>query len=165
MRASLDKTINQMPDGLDRVRGTDRQGINALQCSSLDIRATALSMAKQGAQPARRLLAVEPGSGNVEDQRLPVFVVLCGLDTVKPQEDDRGGHRRALVAVDERVVPAEIEEIRGGDLSQVGKRRLAAEGRLRRGDGRFQQTAVAQSGTAAERVQYSVVNLQNCVHA
>jgi len=54
-----------------------------------------------------------------------------------------------LVAVNERVVLDDMEEVGRGFLEQVIVQELAAERRLRHGNGRMQQADVANARLAA----------------
>jgi hypothetical protein len=63
---------------------------------------------------------------------LPVRTIRRGLDAIQAQEGDARAERRARVAVHERVIPADVEEIRRGDFHDVGVRRLTTERGLRR---------------------------------
>jgi hypothetical protein len=56
---------------------------------------------------------------------------LVGKPPVCLEKHEARRKRRALVAVDERVVAAEVEEIRGRNLDQVGDQRVALGGGLR----------------------------------
>src|SRR5256885_4095192 len=74
----------------------------------------------QAMQACRGLPAVELRSGHVEYERFPGFAIGRRLDAVQPQEDDRGSHGSALVAVVEGMIPAQVEQIGGGDLRDIG---------------------------------------------
>src|SRR2546427_11766391 len=104
----------------------------------------------QAMQACRGLLAVELRRGNVEHELFPGIAIRRRLDAVQPQEDDRGSHRSALVAVVEGMIPAQVEQIGGGDLHDIGVRRLAAETVLRSAYCRRQQSLVAHASQRSE---------------
>src|SRR5437899_8224543 len=53
------------------------------------------------------------------------------LDPVEPEKDDARAERGAFVAVNERMVPAQIKQVSRRHLREVGVRLLAAKARLR----------------------------------
>ena len=120
-----------------------------------------LPRAQQLAQPCRGFLPVDARGGDVEDELFPDLAIRCGFDSVEAQEHDRCGHCGALVPVDERMVAAQVEQIRRGDFFEIGKRRLAAEGGLGGSDGGFEKSTVPDARGAAECGQYLSMDLQN----
>ena len=93
----------------------------------------------------RGLVSIELGGGDRKSKTLPFYRVGLGLDAIQPQEDQAGAQSRPLVAIQKRMIPAEVEEIGGGHLRQIGKRRITADGDLRRRHGRLQQRRLAQA--------------------
>jgi hypothetical protein len=70
------------------------------------------------------------------------------LRPVHPQEDERRRERAALVAVDERVIAGEVEEIGRRLLLEGGVEKLAFERGARRRDRRGQESGVSQPGSS-----------------
>src|SRR5207302_9040779 len=119
---------------------------------------------REAAQAGSGLFAVEPRRGHVEHERLPGFAIRRRLDAVQPQEDDRGSHRSALVAVVESMIPAQVEQIGGGDLHDIRVRRLAAEAGLRSAYRRREQSLVAHASQAAKFIDHRLVDSPDDVH-
>lgn len=78
------------------------------------------------------------------------------------QKHQAGGKRRPFVAIDERVIAAQIKKIRGGDFLRIGNQWCTTGRRPWRRNRGFQQRTITQSCTAAMRRQYLVMNGKNC---
>ena len=74
------------------------------------------------------------------------------------QKHEAGGKCRAFIAVDEGVIAAQVEKVGGRDLDGILDERLACEGCLGSGDGRFEERRVASARRAAVRAKNPVVN-------
>ena len=96
------------------------------------------------------MVAVDLAGGDSEDEVLPVGAVGFGLKAIEAEEDKAGAEGGAFVTVDEGVIAAEVKKIGGGDFREVGIGRLASDGGLGGGDGRFEQGEIAQAIGSAE---------------
>jgi len=67
-------------------------------------------------------------------QRIETVLRVCDRDTAQVQEHQGCGERYALVAIDERMILAEMERVRGGHLIEISMKVLALEGSLRDSD-------------------------------
>ena len=65
------------------------------------------------------------------------------LDAVEVQKHERGNGAGPFVAIQEGVVLDNVKQVRRGHLKEILMEKLAAERRLRLGDGRFKQAQIA----------------------
>lgn len=119
---------------------------------------------QQRLEPPARLLPIDARSGDVHDQGVPGVAVSCRVDVIETQEDKGSRQRDALVAIQKRVVATQVEQIRGRHLGQRLEWRTTKGCRLGRGHGRLEQTAVAQPGRSAERVDDCAVDFLDIRH-
>ena len=68
------------------------------------------------------MLAVEAAYGCSQNEVLPFWSVGPGLDSVQPKKYDARAECRPLVAINERVIPAKVIQIRCRDFSQISIR-------------------------------------------
>jgi len=114
-------------------------------------------------QPPSGLHPIDSRPGDVLCERFPRGGVahrdaLVGKPPVCLEKHEARRKRRALVAVDERVVAAEVEEICSRNFDRVGDQRLAVEGGLRGCDRRLEQGRIAHARLAALRAQDLLVD-------
>jgi hypothetical protein len=83
------------------------------------------------------------------------------LPIVHQQESDGGVRRHALVAVDERVVAADMEQVGSGHGGDGGVQELFPEAGLRLGDSRFEKRKIPDAGGAAIAFDLLAVDLQH----
>ena len=93
---------------------------------------------------------VDVARGDGEREVLPLMSITGWLNPVQSQKYKARTERSPLVAVDERVIPAEIEQIGGCHLDEVHKERLAAETRLGSGHCRLEQRDIPDAVQSAE---------------
>src|SRR4029077_11408899 len=101
------------------------------------------------AQAFGGLISFDFAGGDSERQFLPLGAVAFRLDSIQPEENDACAKRRALVAVNDGVVAANVEEIRGGYFGQFFAWGSAGEGRLRCCHGGLDQGDLPQMSTVS----------------
>jgi hypothetical protein len=84
------------------------------------------------AQARRRLFPIKARGRDIQNQRFPSIDIarrlrLIGEQSIRFEKDEAGSERGALVAIDERMIPAKVEEIRRRDLDAIFDQQLAAE--------------------------------------
>lgn len=92
----------------------------------------------EGTQPLRGGVAVQPGGGDVEGQILPSLRIGSGFDSIQAQEHQAAGQGHALVAVDERMVAAQEEQVGYRHFNKIGVDGSPSEGCLGRRYSRLQ---------------------------
>jgi hypothetical protein len=110
------------------------------------------------------LLPVEAASGYRQDKLLPKSSIGPGLNTVQPEKNDAGTECRPLVAIDKGVIPAEVIQIRGGNLSRIPVRRFSSKACPGGRHGRFQQGTLSHTVRSAETRDCLGVNLSHDFH-
>src|SRR3954462_14905700 len=93
----------------------------------------------------------------------PGELLVAGIDgdVVELEEDERRSQRGALVAVDERMVPRQVEQVRGGHLEERPMEQFASEGCLRRRRGREEQPSIAHTERAAVHLDLVSVDAEH----
>src|SRR5712691_5635610 len=100
-------------------------------------------------QEDRNLRLVRPSLRDSEHQLYEVIRIGDQLEAVEAEERDRADEPGSFVAVDERVVANEMEQVRRGHLVQGGMEPLSAEPRLRHRQRGREQCEVPDAGFAA----------------
>src|SRR3954470_24595193 len=77
-------------------------------------------------QPLGRAITVELRTRDIKHERFPLVAVGCRLNPVKPQINDRGRHRRTLIAVNEWMIATNVKQIGSRHLGQVREGRFTA---------------------------------------
>jgi len=108
---------------------------------------------QQGAQTGGCLLAVDAAGCHVEYERFPIIRIFRGSSWIRQQivgveKDQAGAECGAFVAIDERMVAADIKKVRGSDFNRVGKQRFTKGGGLGCSDRRFEHAAISQTCAA-----------------
>ena len=105
---------------------------------------------EQLSQLCRGRVPVDVARGDGEREVLPLLSIMGWLNPVQSQKYQARTERSPLVSVDERVIPAEVEQIGGCHLNAVHEERLAAETRLWSGPGRLEQRDIPYAVQSAE---------------
>ena len=89
---------------------------------------------QERAEPPGRLDAIQPARRHVERQALPAVRIerLAREQAVLAEKDQTRGERHPLVAIDEGMIPAQIEQVRGSHLDRVLDQRPTHHRGLRR---------------------------------
>jgi len=119
---------------------------------------------EQGLEALGGPVPIEERGSHVEHKLFPFFAVGDRFHAVETQKNYGRGHGRALVAIHERVIPAEIKQVRTSDLRQIGERRLAAQGGLRRRGGGMKQSLVSDAARPAKRCERRTVDFFHDLH-
>ena len=76
---------------------------------------------QQAPQALRRLVAIESARGDVDDEAFPLvdWKFLAREQMIGLEKNETGGERGALVAIDEGMVAAKVEEVSRGDFDRI----------------------------------------------
>ena len=124
-----------------------------------------LLRADQAPKVCCHLMPVEAPVGDLDRQRVPRAAVSGRRSAIQPQEHDAGAEGRSLVAIEERVIPADVEQVGGRDFDDVFEDRFTAKRRLWSGDRGFEQCAITYAVQPAESPNRLGVNLLHDVDA
>lgn len=119
--------------------------------------------ANEPPEARRRVVPVEAPIGDLDGQRLPLAAVGGRCLAIQSQEHDASAERGSLVAIEKRMIPADVAQIGCRHFDHVSEHRLATEGRLWSRDRRFQQRAIAHAVQSTELPDRLGVNLLNDV--
>ena len=95
-------------------------------------------------------MSVEAPVGDLERQPLPRGTISGWRSVIQLQEHEAGAKGCSFVAIEERMIPAEVEQVGGRDVNDVCEDRFTAKGRLWSGDRGFEQSAVTYAVQPAE---------------
>ena len=104
-------------------------------------------------------MSVEAPVGDLERQPLPRGTIRGRRSVIQLQEHEAGAECRSFVAIEERVIPAEVEQVGSRDVDDVREDRFTAKGCLWSGDRGFEQRAVTNAVQPAELPNRLGVNL------
>src|SRR3954465_8604777 len=115
-----------------------------------------MSLEENGCAGLRLLASRDPNDH-------PGELLVGGIDgdVVELEKDERRSQRGPLIAIDERVVLRQVEEVRGGHLEQRPMEQLASERGLRRRNAREEQPSIAHPERAAVRLDLVSVDAEH----
>ena len=121
------------------------------------------ALAQQSAQLCCDFVPRQRTRSHCEGEVFPSIRIkrLVRQQLVLTQKHEAGCQSDAFVAIDKRMIAAEVEEIGGSNLDEIGNHRNSHQGRLRSGDGGFQQLTRAQTGTPPVRGKHFRVDGKN----
>ena len=81
-------------------------------------------IAQEGFQSLESILAINAGTCYLQNQGFPGIHVAArqigvGKQTIELQKYQTGGQRRAFVAIDKRMIAAQIKQVSSGDFQRV----------------------------------------------